>query len=105
MVSVEILHQGRSYRLQALVDSGHRLREPLTGRPVVVGSRGSVEEKAFWPIRYESVGGEGLLYGFWPQKLWIDQQLYKEKEVLVAIADEWQKTQYTALVPSYLLLE
>lgn len=36
LVSLEIRHRGKSVRLTALVDTGNRLRDPITGEPVLI---------------------------------------------------------------------
>ena len=92
-------------RLRAIVDTGHCLREPITGKPVVVLRKECLPEtvKPNWPLCYESVQGKGILWGFWPKQVWIGDQLYREKEILVAVASEWKETNWDALLPGYLM--
>lgn len=45
ILDLGISFAGREVRLKALLDTGHRLREPLTGRPVVI-----IGEKGFWEL-------------------------------------------------------
>ena len=104
-VSVVLETKDERCRLTAVVDTGHQLREPITGKPVVIIRQdclpGTV--KPLWPVCYESVQGRGIMFGFWPEKLWIGDHLYKEKEILVAVASEWHEQNWDALVPGYVM--
>lgn len=79
-VNLEIRHRGKSVRLTALVDTGNRLQDPITGEPVLI-----IDSRAAWEltgltreelenpmenlgkcrglrlIPYHSVGGSGFL--------------------------------------------
>ena len=62
---------GRSYWFEAFADSGNGLREPLTGRPVMLLDRsgaarlGEIPPERFAAVPYRAVGTEtGLLKGF-----------------------------------------
>ena len=71
--TVEIEIEGRICRLQAMVDSGNCLREPITGRPVILidekgrkacGFCAEKEPTKLTLIPYEAVGvKKGLLQG------------------------------------------
>ena len=71
--TVEIEMEGRICRLQAMVDSGNCLREPITGRPVILidekgrrecGFCAEKEPRRLTLIPYEAVGvKKGLLQG------------------------------------------
>ena len=71
--TVEIEIEGRICRLQAMVDSGNCLREPITGRPVILidekgrrdcGFCAEKEPRRLTLIPYEAVGvKKGLLQG------------------------------------------
>lgn len=71
--TVELKIEGRIYRLQAMVDSGNCLREPITGRPVILidekgrrdcGFCAEKEPRRLTLIPYEAVGvKKGLLQG------------------------------------------
>ena len=92
-------------KLSGVIDTGHRLVEPITGKPVVIIRKDCVPEnvEAGWPICFETVQGKGVMFGFWPEKLWIDGQLYKKKEIMVAVAEEWKEKNWDALVPGYVM--
>ena len=102
-VILEVDHE--SQKLMAVVDTGHQLREPITGKPVVIIRQECLPKQVTprWPICYKSVQGKGVMFGFWPEKLWIGDHLYKEKEILVAVASEWHEQNWDALVPGYVM--
>ncbi|MBQ7017224.1 MAG: sigma-E processing peptidase SpoIIGA [Firmicutes bacterium] len=102
---VRIENEGEIVKGKGIVDTGHLLKEPITGRPVIIVKKTAVPEKwkASWPLVYQSVKGKGLMYGFWPQRMWIGEQLYKEKEIMVAAAEEWNEKEFLAIIPGYLL--
>ena len=85
-VPVELSHNGRKMTLIALRDTGNDLRDPVTGKPVLIvdaltaeGLTGlsrvqlesPVETMGTLPglrlIPYKTVGGSGLLLGLWLQ--------------------------------------
>lgn len=104
-VSVTFEIEEERKKLRAMVDTGHRLVEPITGRPVVIVRGDCIPEtvEPRWPICFESVQGKGVMFGFWPEKLWIDDRLYKKREILVAVALEWDEQNWDALVPGYVM--
>ena len=87
---------GRRLSFSAVCDSGNLLKDPLTGTPVIlIGASVAGAEwlsryenpKGYRVIPYESVGGEGLLFGHKPDELTIR---YKGKtycpSALIAVA-------------------
>lgn len=68
-----VLKKGdRSVEATALLDTGNRLYEPITGKPVSIGERNVFlslfpeeedETEGFFLIPYRSIGGEGFLKG------------------------------------------
>ncbi len=76
-------HEGRQVRFSCLYDSGNHLVEPFSGWPVLVVERGMLEEVLAVPagiaqmedtqgwrvIPFSSVGGEGLLPAFVPDRV------------------------------------
>ncbi len=105
LLQVAIETDTASWKVDAMVDTGHRLREPITGSSVVIIKAGSLPPSVqpSWPICFESVQGKGIMFGFWPKTLRIGDRLYKEKEILVAVAAEWKETNCEALVPGYIM--
>lgn len=73
--SVEVVHRGVRARFCACVDTGNRLTEPFSGQPVMIASarlvRGILPEGGYRLVSYGSVGGQGLLKCFRPDKIYI----------------------------------
>ena len=105
LLTLRIRAEEGCWEMAAMVDTGHRLKEPITGCPVIIvkADRLPVGLQTVWPIGYESVQGRGLMFGFWPKQLWVGDRMFKEKEVLVAVAREWKEESCEALIPGYLL--
>lgn len=105
LVSVRIEEGDQFWEGRAIVDTGHLLKEPITGKAVIIVKKEALpkEWKVSWPLAYQSVQGKGLMYGFWPQRMWIGKRLYKEKEIMVAAADEWKEKEFAAIIPGYLM--
>lgn len=59
--TVEIRLSQHTYRLNALIDSGNLLTEPLSGLPVVLIDRAI--DAPSRPIPFQKISGEGMLYG------------------------------------------
>ena len=105
MSELRITADGHTWTLKALVDSGNVLKEPIYGRPVIIAQAGRLPERppACWPILYRTVGNEGLLLGFWPEKVETGKRSYGKQQVMVAITDNWKEEAYEAIVPAELL--
>ena len=73
--TVRIEADGKSWELTALVDSGNLLREPISGRAVIVAAAGklAIDERAMAKrlrlIPAGGVTGERLLAGFLPDRV------------------------------------
>ena len=62
-----IKHAGGIYELNAKVDSGNTLAEPLSGLPVIVVYLPQLRNEANIPISARTVSGEEILFGLKPQ--------------------------------------
>ena len=73
---LEIVNRGRRLVLQACIDTGNRLTEPLSGQPVLLAHadllRGVLPEGGYRRVAYGSVGGAGTLKCFRPDRVYID---------------------------------
>ncbi len=103
-ISLRIETKQGIWQLRAMMDTGHTLRETITGSPVIIvkGTRLPEEIQRTWPVGYNTVQGKGLMFGFWPRNVWIGSHLFKEREILVAVAEDWKEKDCDALVPGYL---
>lgn len=105
VVPLEITHNGKSVKINALLDTGNTLRDPLTNTRAVVVNISAIDElfanyeidlikrlseenailslpKMFRLIPYKTVERGGFMLAFRPDKILIDG---KERELLVAI--------------------
>jgi len=66
----------RSARFSALIDTGNRLREPLSGLPVLIAEaplvRDILPQTGYRTLGFGALGGEGRMACFRPDALWID---------------------------------
>lgn len=66
---------GRRVRFPALIDTGNRLREPLSGLPVLIAEarliRDILPESGYRTLSFGAIGGEGRMACFRPDALWI----------------------------------
>lgn len=90
------LRQGsRVYVAEGLIDTGNRLREPVSGRPVHVAVREVIEAVApkvrgVTYVPYRSVGGEGLLPAVTLDEIKVEQEgdCYTLMRPLVAVVKQ-----------------
>jgi len=65
----------RSASFPALVDTGNRLREPLSGLPVLIAEaplvRDILPKTGYRTLGFGALGGEGRMACFRPDALWI----------------------------------
>ncbi len=65
----------RSARFSALIDTGNRLREPLSGLPVLIAEaplvRDILPETGYRTLSFGALGGNGRMACFRPDALWI----------------------------------
>lgn len=98
-VDIMLLWDKKELHLRALVDTGNRLTEPLTGQPVSILSQESAgllleegweERRGFYMIPYHSIGkDQGWMRGITADKMYINTEAGRieyEKPVL-AISD------------------
>ncbi len=90
-VTVMISAHGRTTSFRALIDTGNRLHEPLSGLPVLIAEEdllGDVldEQLTFRRIAYGGLGGSGAVQCFRPDMVLIRRgdQLVRAPEVWVA---------------------
>lgn len=99
---VTLYAEGTAISFPALIDTGNRLTEPLTGLPVMIVSRGAVGDTAFPrgnPVAFSSMGGRGMLDAFEPDSMTIDGAPCSD--ILVAVYDGalCKDGRYMALLP------
>lgn len=95
-VGVCLAFHGRSIHFRALIDTGNRLREPVSGLPVLIAessllkdllSPDDAEDAHFRRIAFGGLGGGGTVRCFRPDHVWIrrGEQLIPAPEIWVAV--------------------
>ena len=105
---IKILFKNSSYVFKGLCDSGNVLKEPITGRSVILVSASSKIGRAISEehemkkryIPYVGVGSTGMLKGIIPQKILINDS---EKSAVVAPIENINFAGYDALIPASLI--
>lgn len=83
---------GTTARFPALIDTGNRLREPISGLPVVIAEerllRDALPPSGWRELRFGAVGGGGRMACFKPAALWIERGRRRTRapEVWIALS-------------------
>lgn len=67
--SLTIIKNNQSVHLFAFLDSGNKLKEPFSGYPVIIADESKFDFEAERIIPFDTVGGEGMLRAFKPDKI------------------------------------
>lgn len=92
-------------RFTALVDTGNRLREPISGLPVLIAEaklvRSVLPEDGYRILSFGSVGGGGRMACFKPSGVWIERGRRRTRapDVWVAVSAHPLPGAYHALAP------
>ena len=95
-----------SARFPALIDTGNRLREPLSGQPVLIAEarllEGFLPSTGWRELRFGAVGGGGSMACFKPAELWIGRgrRRIRAPEVWIALSPGPLPGSARALAPS-----
>ncbi len=107
-ISVEIEYKSEKYTIKGICDSGNLLKEPISGKCVILVSQYSdlgklidnEQEIKKKYIPYNVVNGEGILKGIVPDKIVINNN---EVIAIVAPIENKNLGEFDAIVPSSLL--
>lgn len=120
--TVTVYREGQAATLSCLYDSGNHLTEPFSGRPVLVAERAALAALGQLPqgaeqlsragpgwrlIPFESLGGEGVLPAFLPQRITV-RRAGKEQPLppcYVAVCERLGRGEYRGLLGSALAEE
>ena len=76
-VSMCLSMDGKLVRFPALIDTGNRLREPVSGLPVLIAEtgllKGALPESGYRILPFGGVGGSGRMVCFKPTMVWIEK--------------------------------
>ncbi len=110
---------GKSVSVEALFDSGNKLKEPMTGRPVVVAEWEAVkdlfetpaefsqlpekiEEYRLWLIPYSALGKtDGRIFAFLADRISIEKQV--TERVFIGVTNQTFAREYHALLNADLI--
>lgn len=67
--SLTVIREEHQWHLFAFADSGNRLTEPFSDYPVIIASREKIDFPCERIIPYNTVGGEGMLNAFKPDRV------------------------------------
>ena len=82
----------RTVRFEALIDTGNRLREPISGLPVLIAEapllEGVLPESGWRALRFGALGSDGRLACFKPSAFWIERGRRRQRapDVWIAVA-------------------
>lgn len=97
---------GQRVRFTALIDTGNRLREPLSGLPVLIVEAqllgNAVPTDGWRKLRYGAVGGDGEMPCFKPTSVWIGHGVRRQRapDAWIAVAPGPLPGAFRALAPS-----
>lgn len=102
--SLTVIKDNREYRLYAFLDSGNRLCEPFSGYPVIIVDESKIQINPERVIPFNTVGGEGLLRAFKPDKIIISngKNTFESDRVYVALSNVESKD-FSAILNPILL--
>lgn len=105
-VCLSLENNGASARFTALIDTGNRLREPISGLPVLIAEarllEGVLPDAGWRELRFGAVGGGGSMACFKPAGLWIERGRRRRRapEVWIALSPGPLPGSARALAPS-----
>ena len=105
-ILVRIIVERRAVCFTALVDTGNRLREPVTGLPVLIAEagllKGALPAQGFRALRYGAVGGDGVMACFKPTSVWIGRgaRMKRAPDAWVGVSPDPLPGVFRALAPS-----
>ena len=101
LYSVTVFKNGNKIRFFAFADSGNNLKEPFSNYPVIVADKKLFENyECQRLIPFSTIGGEGVLSAFKPDKVEISSSFgsVAVEEVYIAISDNVKKGEYQGIL-------
>lgn len=101
---ITIYKENSAYNLFAFADSGNKLKEPFSDFPVIIADRSKIDVKTERVIPYNTVGGEGMLKAFKPDKVVISngKNSFETERVYIALSAVESK-EFSAIINPELL--
>ncbi len=108
LYSVTVNYNGQQVRFFALADSGNNLKEPFSDYPVIVADKSLFENaQCSRVVPYSSIGGEGLLQAFKPDKVLVStaNKSYELSNIYIALSENVKRGEYRGIInPQTILL-
>jgi len=103
-VPLQIRYRDMTVFLTALVDSGNLLKEPITQKPIIVMKSGIWGQpiQSGYPVAYQSVGGNGILFAVSAQSIQVFQQRWHAIDAMITESDSLSQS-VDAILPMCLL--
>ncbi|MGN0521087.1 MAG: sigma-E processing peptidase SpoIIGA [Eubacterium sp.] len=86
--SLTVFKNNRQIHMFAFLDSGNKLREPFSDYPVIIADKSKLDFDEERIIPYNTVGGEGVLKAFKPDKIILSsgKKKYETERVYIALS-------------------
>jgi len=104
-INIRLNVQGASVCFPALIDTGNRLHEPLSGLPVIIAEfdtiRDVLPDTGYRDVAFGGLGGNGTLRCFRPDSIWIAEgkKMRRAPEAWVAVSPSPLPGENCALAP------
>lgn len=101
--SIKILYKNNQVEFKCKTDSGCNVKEPFSGSSVIITERNQlgdmqISEQNLRVIPFESLGGRGIIKGFKPDEVYIDEHKVSE-EIYIGICDNVINSEIKGLMP------
>ncbi len=110
ILGLKVLYEQGEYNLNALIDTGCELSDPLTGEPVIVAEKSAFKNisNVIDKICVNTASGKGELQLIFPKTIRCNSQVYKVREKTpIALTDERLSYDgiYNAIINPYAIKE
>ena len=101
---LKIFKNGECHTMLAFLDSGNKLTEPFSNYPVIIADSSKIMYDTERIIPFSTVGGDGILQAFRPDKIEISNEKNKIEtdKVYIALSEVGEKN-YSAILNSQIL--
>lgn len=101
LYAITVYKDGDKKKFFAFADSGNNLKEPFSDYPVIIAEKSLFENtECSRIVPFSSIGGEGVLYAFKPDRVEISSSFgeFVVEDVYVALSDKVKKGEYKGII-------
>jgi stage II sporulation protein GA (sporulation sigma-E factor processing peptidase) len=101
--NVRFKYKDKEYTVKCKTDSGLNLKEPFSGDNVIVIESSEVyiaDRSSMRVIPFHSLGGNGIIYGFKAEFVFIDAKRINE-EIYIGLCEGIFKNEIKGLIPEF----